>query len=159
MIGHTIARFGCIMVGQLYPMYKTFKACKKTKDEIDEETLTSLHRILFFWAVNGLVLFCEFWLDFVMSWIPMYYEAKVMLLLWLVQSNFAGSQFVYDNLVEEALTTNEVHIDESLELTKSTFKKGTSRMLAYLGQSVVSIVAQAVHKSQESMIEKLAKGG
>mmetsp|Transcript_19977 Transcript_19977/g.47580 ORF Transcript_19977/g.47580 Transcript_19977/m.47580 type:complete len:166 (+) Transcript_19977:187-684(+) len=158
MIGYTIGRLGCIVVGQLYPMYRTFKACKRTQEDIDDEKLDELHRILFFWAVNGLMAFAEWWFDFFMSWVPMYYEAKVLLLFWLVSSNFAGSQFIYDNFVEEALSTNEVHIDESLELSKAAFKKGTSRAFSFLGTSIVNIVAQALHKSQEAMVERVAKG-
>ena len=33
MIGHTIARLGCVLVGHVYPLYRTFKACRVIEEE------------------------------------------------------------------------------------------------------------------------------
>ena len=54
-----------------------------------------------------------------MSWLPFYFETKIILLLWLVHSNFAGAKFVYENFVDEVFQKHEVDIDHSLAVCKA----------------------------------------
>mmetsp|Transcript_19563 Transcript_19563/g.44077 ORF Transcript_19563/g.44077 Transcript_19563/m.44077 type:complete len:211 (-) Transcript_19563:116-748(-) len=161
MIGHTIARLGCVLVGHVYPLYRTFKACRVI-DEGDSPGRSrhareeDQNRVLFFWAVHGLFTFAEFWLDLVMFLIPLYYEAKILLILWLVHDNFAGAKFVFVNLVEEALVTHEADIDRSLEVVRAESKRGFSRLLGGAASGIATLGAMALQRSHEMMLEKLA---
>ena len=63
--------------------------------------------------------FAEFFLDFFMSWIPLFFETKILFLCWLVHSNFSGAKFVYENFVDEVFLKHEVDIDHSLAVCKA----------------------------------------
>ena len=66
-----------------------------------------------------LFTFAECFLDFFMSWLPFYFETKIILLLWLVHSNFSGAKFVYENFVDEVFHKHESDIDHSLAVCKA----------------------------------------
>ena len=80
MIGHAVARVLGILVGHLYPLYRTFKVCSIPEGEtsIDSQRLVHVRRILAFWAVHGAFTFAEYFVDFFVFWFPLYYEAKVV---------------------------------------------------------------------------------
>ena len=64
-------------------VYKTFKSFKLSDDpsELDDAQLNDLRRILSYWAVMGVFTFAEFFLDFFMSWIPFFFETKILFLV------------------------------------------------------------------------------
>ena len=73
--------------------------------------------LFFFWC--RLFTFAECFLDFFMAWLPFYFETKIILLLWLVHSNFSGAKFVYENFVDEVFHKHESDIDHSLAVCKA----------------------------------------
>ena len=79
MIGGTIARVLAILVGHLYPLYRTFKVCRipEGSTSMDGRQIVQTHRVLAFWAVHGTFTFAEYFVDFFIFWFPLYYEAKV----------------------------------------------------------------------------------
>jgi len=157
MIGHALSRLGCVLIGHVYPVYKTFKAFKLSDEpsELDEKQLRSLRRILSFWAVMGVFTFAEFFLDVLLSWIPFFYETKIIFLLWLVHSNFSGAAFVYENFIDEVFQKHEVDIDHSLALCKAQVKHRASGIAGLLANSFANCIAMALSKSQDIMIDRL----
>ena len=83
-------------------VYKTFKSFKLSDDpsELDDAQLNDLRRILSYWAVMGVFTFAEFFLDFFMSWIPFFFETKILFLVSSCLPQSAGSQDRYQNLLE-----------------------------------------------------------
>ncbi|EKX46278.1 hypothetical protein GUITHDRAFT_138376 [Guillardia theta CCMP2712] len=160
MIGSSLSRLGCILVGHLYPLYKTFKCFKncESTSEIEVEHLLDMRRILSFWAVNGIFMFSEYFLDFFIAWIPFYFESKILFLIWLVHGNFTGSQFVYDNFVEEVFHHHENDIDHGLAVSKAAFKTTASRWFAFLASQLANLFALAMQKSHETMMSRMKQG-
>ena len=109
MIGSLVSRFACILVGHLYPLYRTFKAIRRMPPHaesskafdppLEPAAISDMKRVVAFWAVHGVFTFAEFFIDFFVWIIPMYYEAKILFLVWLVHSNFSGAMFFFDMFI------------------------------------------------------------
>lgn len=85
-------------------------------------------------------------MDFFIAWIPFYFESKILFLIWLVHGNFTGSQFVYDNFVEEVFHHHENDIDHGLAVSKAAFKTTASRWFAFLASQLANLFALAMQK-------------
>jgi receptor expression-enhancing protein 1/2/3/4 len=148
MIGGTIARLLCICIGHIYPLYRTFKACHvpEGRDWMESEKIVEMKRILSYWCVWGVFTFAEYFVDFFVWWIPLYYEAKLLALLCLVCGNFSGAMFVFDNLIEEALSHHEFEIDTSLNKCKATMKQTGGRLMHSMYDGAATMAGVAMKK-------------
>jgi len=105
MIGWWGSKFLAMIVGVLYPSLESYKALKtETKDD-DIQWLA-------YWIVFALFTLVEFFLDIVLAWIPLYYEVKLVFILWLAlpqtrgalklwQDNQASIDKFYSKMVEQ----------------------------------------------------------
>jgi receptor expression-enhancing protein 1/2/3/4 len=145
MIGSLLSRLACILVGHVYPLYRTFKViqCLPQKmaknSSIEGTSVLDLKRVVAFWTVIGAFTFAEFFIDFFVFMIPMYYEAKILFLIWLIHNNFSGAVFFFDNFIDEILSKHELEIDVSLENSKKAFRRQIS---AGVG-AIADVAAQA----------------
>jgi receptor expression-enhancing protein 1/2/3/4 len=135
MIGSLFSRFLCILVGQAFPLYKTFKAVRQMPQRmsltevIEGSAVIDLRRVVAFWTVLGVFMLFEFVIDFFAFILPMYYEIKTIFLLWLVHSNFSGAVFVFDSLLFDVLSSKDLDIDQSLQKSKTVIRKQLSEGL------------------------------
>uniref|UniRef100_A0A7S0Z3J5 Receptor expression-enhancing protein n=1 Tax=Hemiselmis tepida TaxID=464990 RepID=A0A7S0Z3J5_9CRYP len=161
MIPAAVSRVICILVGHVYPLYRTFKACNVPDGaaSIDGKKLVALRRVLAFWAVHGSFTFAEYFVDWLVWWLPMYYEAKILFLLWLVYGHFEGAVWIFDNLIVEALNQHQGDIDASLERSRDAMRKGSGKLMGYLFENGASLAAEAIRKSQSMVMEGVASGG
>ncbi|XP_042399783.1 putative HVA22-like protein g [Zingiber officinale] len=109
MIGSFISRVLILALGHVYPAYKCYKTVELNKPEIEQ---------LRFW--------CQYWIlvaflsvlgafaDVFFSWLPLYYEAKlgIYLFLWYPQTN--GATIVYEKYVGPYIAEHEHEIDLTL---------------------------------------------
>ncbi len=109
-----------------------------------------MKRILSYWCVWGVFTFAEYFVDFFVWWIPLYYEAKLLALFCLVGGNFSGAMFVFDNLIEEALSHHEFEIDASLTNFKKTMKQTGGRMLHSMYDGATSMAGVAMKKVRDT---------
>jgi hypothetical protein len=98
-----------------------------------------LKRIVAFWTVFGSFSLAEFFIDFFVFIIPMYFEIKIIFLIWLVHNDFSGAMFCFDNIISELLSNHAGDIDISLEKSKTALKRQIS---AGVG-SLADVAAQA----------------
>jgi len=161
MIPAAVSRVICILVGHVYPLYRTFKACNVPDGatSIDGKKLVALRRVLAFWAVHGSFTFAEYFVDWLVWWLPLYYEAKILFLLWLVHGHFEGAVWIFDNLIVEALNQHQGDIDASLERSKDAMKRGSGKVMSYLFENGASLAAEAIRKSQSMVMEGVVNGG
>ena len=110
---------------------------------MESEKVVEMKTILSYWCVWGVFTFAEYFVDFFVWWIPLYYEAKLLALLCLVGGNFSGAMWVFENLIEEALAHHEFEIDESLVKFKGSLKQTGGKLLRgmYDGASTLAGVA------------------
>ena len=107
------------MVGNVVPAYRTFKAL-----QIDSETEPSDEpsRWLKYWVVFGIFAAVEYFIDLVGAWVPMYYELKLSLLLWLSLDKWKGASFVFGKYLEPFLLSKQEHIEENVNFAMERAK-------------------------------------
>lgn len=107
-----------------------------------------LKRIVAFWTVFGAFTLAEFFVDFFVFIIPMYFEVKIIFLLWLVHNDFSGAVFLFDNLVDEIMSKHAGDIDISLEVSKKAFKRQISAGVGSLADAAAQAGVAALKKVQ-----------
>ncbi|KAK9908394.1 hypothetical protein WJX75_007224 [Coccomyxa subellipsoidea] len=59
-------------------------------------------------------------LDLLVFWVPMYYEAKVLFVLYLWHPKTQGAVYLFNTIVQPFLVQNEAAIDQAIEEVKTT---------------------------------------
>jgi receptor expression-enhancing protein 1/2/3/4 len=98
------------IVGFLFPIYASYKALKTS----DPAQLTPW---LMYWAVFGCGLLVESWTEWILGWVPFYYMARLMVLLYLVSPQTQGARHLYETYVHRFIEDNENQIDEFIVRT------------------------------------------
>jgi receptor expression-enhancing protein 1/2/3/4 len=64
--------------------------------------------------------------DILISWLPLYYEGKIVFIIWL--SQLGGSSKIYGGIIEPWLRKNESHIDAHTETVSQHISDGVSHL-------------------------------
>merc|ERR1711935_829559 len=95
-----------MIAGFLYPSYRSFKAIhSKSQDD----------NLLMYWIIYGLSIVLEFFFGFILTMIPLYFEMKILFVVWLQLPQTQGAKYLYLKFIEPVLTTNESAIDHMLD--------------------------------------------
>ena len=81
----------CQLLGSFYPAYASYRAVLSRDAEEHKQWLC-------YWVVNSLFVVAELFSD-LLSWLPLYWEAKLALIIWL--TFYRGATVIYDNLVHK----------------------------------------------------------
>ena len=81
---------------------------------------------LTYWIVFGIFGFVEAFLSVVLYWIPFYFSAKLVFLVWCMypDARYNGALMIYSHVLKDILKKHEVHLDKALE------EINTSKILA-----------------------------
>ncbi|KFK25027.1 hypothetical protein AALP_AA8G057700 [Arabis alpina] len=94
MLGDFITRIIILLVGYAYPAYKCYKSVEKKKLEIQE-----LRYWCKYWILVSLLTVFERIGDIIVSWLPLYGEIKIGLLIYLWYPKSQGITYVYETLL------------------------------------------------------------
>lgn len=125
------------LLGFAYPAYKSCKAIDSEEKDDDTQWLT-------YWVVYASFTILEHFTDYFLAWIPFYFLAKCLFLVWcmLPMAN-NGAGVIYRRLIKPFITKNEKAIDEFIgEATALTKEAGK------LGFDAVTKAAKKVDISQ-----------
>ncbi|XP_065557283.1 receptor expression-enhancing protein 2-like isoform X2 [Artemia franciscana] len=112
MVAALLSRVIVLALGTLYPAYASYKAIR-TKD------VREYVKWMMYWVVFAFFTIIETMTDLVLSfWFPLYYECKMIIVLWLLLPATQGSSFLYRRFVHPMLTNREKDIDEFLGQAK-----------------------------------------
>lgn len=93
----------------LLPSYATFKALSRHPAS-DQE----LQRWGMYWSVVGVFLAVEYVAEWLISWLPFYWEAKTLFLLYLALPQTQGSTHIYNNYLQPFFVQNESDLDAGI---------------------------------------------
>lgn len=96
------------LIGNVYPAYATYKAVAQQQQPLQRKWVT-------YWIVYTLFSVVESLGEGVLSWLPLYFEVKLLLILWLVLPSFDGASIMYSKLIVPFFTRYEQNIDEVVE--------------------------------------------
>eukprot|EP00761_Pharyngomonas_kirbyi_P012513 gb/GECH01012540.1/.p1 GENE.gb/GECH01012540.1/~~gb/GECH01012540.1/.p1 ORF type:complete len:142 (+),score=14.71 gb/GECH01012540.1/:1-426(+) len=96
----------CNILGIVWPAYMSVKALESDKECDDRQWLT-------YWVVFSLMRTIEGVADTVLTWIPFYYEVKVLFIVFL--SHMRGAEYIFSRYIEPFLTSREEVIDSIVD--------------------------------------------
>lgn len=108
IIGSMIAAPAFALIGTVYPAYATAKA-------IGDKESEAMARWCQYWLIFSVLSLVMPVLDFLGSFLPFYYEAKLLFVLWLCVDKFKGATFICQKYLEPFLATHQGKIDEHLD--------------------------------------------
>ncbi|KAL8440141.1 hypothetical protein Efla_007540 [Eimeria flavescens] len=98
----------CDVAGFLYPAWMSFRAIETPGTEDDKLWLT-------YWVVYGAFSIVEYFVDFILFWVPFYYLLKFCFLLYLALPCFKGAESVYNIFIRPFLLEHQKPIDACVD--------------------------------------------
>jgi len=107
----------CNLIGFVYPAYCSLKALESSRKEDDTRWLT-------YWVVFAVFSVIEFFSDILLSWMPFYFLAKCIFLIWCAApSGFNGSDFIYNRIIRPFFLKHQTDIDRTMGKVTGKFEK------------------------------------
>ncbi|XP_019930461.3 receptor expression-enhancing protein 4 isoform X1 [Magallana gigas] len=120
MISVLLSRIVILVFGLLYPAYASFKA-------IRTKNVKEYVKWMMYWIVFALFSAVETFTDVLLSWLPFYYEVKILFVIWLLLPVTKGSSHLYKRFVHPHFAKREKDIDEYIDQYS---KKGYTTLLS-----------------------------
>lgn len=109
----------------VYPLYSSYKAVTTSTTSLDEMQVW-----LVYWSVFACWTLFESLFGFLWSWVPFYYELRLLFNIWLVAPQTRGATYIYTNHLHPFLQTNQEAIDRHVDQLKQSAR---GKLDAYLG--------------------------
>ncbi|KAL3702189.1 hypothetical protein R1sor_020211 [Riccia sorocarpa] len=109
MVGSLITRAVIMVLGYLYPAYECFKTVEKNRPDMEH-----LRFWCQYWMIIALVTVMERLGDALISWLPMYSEAKLFFIIYLWYPKTRGTTYIYATFVRPFVAQHEPEIDRNL---------------------------------------------
>ncbi|KAG1846837.1 TB2/DP1, HVA22 family-domain-containing protein [Suillus subluteus] len=103
MVSHLL----CAWFAFLLPSYSTYKA-------LSSPLSGELQSLSMYWAVVGAFIAIESTIGPFVSWLPFYWEARTLFLLYLSLPQLQGSTYIYKTYLEPFCSKNEAELDSSI---------------------------------------------
>jgi len=104
MVSVILSRIVVLIFGTLYPAYKSYKAVKTRNSK-------EYVKWMMYWIVFALFISVETFTDIFISWIPFYYEIKILFVIWLLSPATKGASILYRKFIHPQLMKRENEID------------------------------------------------
>ncbi|KAI0286898.1 TB2/DP1, HVA22 family-domain-containing protein [Russula aff. rugulosa BPL654] len=121
----------------LLPSYYTFKALRQRPLHGKE-----IEKWASYWIVVGAVVAFEYTAEWLLCWLPFYWEIKTLFLLFLSLPQFEGSTFLYKSYIEPYLVQNESDIDASIASARNETFQFIQTRLSTLWDLLYSLLSK-----------------
>jgi hypothetical protein len=98
------------------------------------------------WILFGLFFVVDFYLDYIFSWLPFYYECKLLVMFWLACPHYHGAAAVYTTYLQPFLEAYEPHIDLFIATSKQRVKEHIQFTKLYLLEFIQKSILLFVSK-------------
>lgn len=113
MMGSFITRGIIMLLGYVYPAYECFKVVEKNRPNLEH-----LRFWCQYWIIIAALTVFERLGEIMISWVPMYNEAKLAFIIYLWYPKTLGTSYVYFTFLRPFVVKHESEIDRQLnELT------------------------------------------
>lgn len=150
MVSAILSRLLILVCGTLYPAYASYKA-------IRTRNAKEYAKWMMYWVVFAFFLSIETFSDVFLSWMPFYYELKIVFVIWLLSPMTKGSSFLFKKFVHPQLKKREKEIDEYIAQART---KGYSAILSLGHRGLkycTNIVVKTAIKGQSTLTEQIRK--
>jgi receptor expression-enhancing protein 1/2/3/4 len=101
-------------LGFVYPAYECYKVVEKKSPHLEH-----LQFWCQYWMIIALMTVLERLGDVLISWVPMYSEAKLAFVIYLWYPKTMGTTYVYNSLLRPFVAKHELEIDQNLNELKT----------------------------------------
>lgn len=127
----------CSLLGTIYPAYASFCATESAAHDGDKQWLT-------YWVIHALLVLAEAWAGWLVSWIPFYYQVKLLVVLWLIAPQTQGAKRLYEDFMRPFLYKNAKKIDPVFRGTQAVMQLDVTNQLAKLVEQHGRTAAESV---------------
>jgi len=139
MLGDWLCRVLIQVFGFVWPAYQCYKA-------IEQKNSEAVREWCIYWFVMALFTLAERVLDTFVFWIPLYYEAKLLFVVWLWHPSFKGAGSLYNNTLQPLLSAHEAQIDRQVAdlraLASDAFSANIGKVLRWVQDKAYLAVAR-----------------
>ncbi|KAL4438055.1 hypothetical protein ABPG77_004276 [Micractinium sp. CCAP 211/92] len=151
MLGDFACRVALQLLGYLYPAYKTFKVVQLPATRSND---TLLRNWCQYWALMAVFTAVQPVADTFFFWLPLYYEAKLALAVYLWANDLAGAQHVWARWFHPLVSRYEPVVDrrlgESKALAREWLHSNSMRLLALAQAKALAWLAQVQAQAQQA---------
>jgi len=122
-----VSRVVCNLLASIYPTWASYQAVLSGKPEQHKQWLM-------YWIVYTHFAVLEIVADPLVSWLPLYWEAKAALVVWLTL--YGGATTLYNRVLTQFLQRYEGVIDARLESLQAAAQERGSEVLGQVVDSV-----------------------
>eukprot|EP01112_Ceratiomyxa_fruticulosa_P001081 TRINITY_DN1106_c0_g1_i1.p1 TRINITY_DN1106_c0_g1~~TRINITY_DN1106_c0_g1_i1.p1 ORF type:complete len:167 (+),score=27.78 TRINITY_DN1106_c0_g1_i1:54-554(+) len=142
-MGGIVSSFFCAVVGTAFPIYASFKALETPGADDDTQWLT-------YWVVYAVFSLFENIADFLVSWIPFYFEMKIIALIGLQLPGPKLASVLYKTYIRPYLQEREGRIDHQIAHI-------TENIIAQVKAALFAVVQTYTSKTDpNNVVAKLA---
>lgn len=141
----------CKVVGNLYPMYASFRA-------LEDGNADDVSTWLVYWVAFSALNLLEGVVVKVLAWLPFYHLVRLSLIVWMFLPATQGSKAIYTWVVGPTLRRNRAKIDDALARSTSDLQAslGTDKLMEALrGRAADAVGGGSI---EEFMAQELARG-
>ncbi|CAK9195684.1 unnamed protein product [Sphagnum troendelagicum] len=109
MMGSFLTRGIIMLLGYVYPAYECFKIVERKKPDLEH-----LRFWCQYWIIIAVLTVSERVGDVLVSWVPMYSEAKLAFFIYLWYPRSKGTTCVYTTFLQPFVSRHELDIDQNL---------------------------------------------
>lgn len=154
MLSLGLTYYACNLVGFVYPAYASFKALE-TKDPHDDiQWLT-------YWVVYAFFSIADMTIGEALKWVPLFYEMKLLLIVWMIVPHFRGAKVLYDKFIKPFLMKHASRFDPIFETTSKILENPATTaaisMAQLYGPEVAEQALQLATEQAASIAEDLKK--
>jgi receptor expression-enhancing protein 5/6 len=137
-----------MLVGFMYPTYKSFKALRNNGRQIQNDEEGCVRNFeddvqwLTYWVAFGFLSLVETLLGFALHWIPFYFILKLIMLVAMMHPELRIAGVFYRIVVGPLFERWEPSIDENLNKLSSVFDTATDSAAAAAKNALAQAVAQ-----------------
>lgn len=114
----------CNIIGFLYPAYCSMKALESPTKEDDTKWLT-------YWVVFAVFTIIEFFADYIVYWLPIYWLIKCLFYVWLmVPMDYNGSLFLYRRIIRPKFLQYQPNVDALISNARDSAVKIAAHALS-----------------------------
>lgn len=156
MIRYKLVQLGLYLVGYVAPAYNNYKAILR------EDAPTTKYWATY-WVIFAFFVSLEWAIDLVISWVPFYYEIKLLFVLALWHPRFQVAQYLFQHGLAPFLANYERDIDRFLQETKAKLGDAVNHHLsrqkdmvkqaaAFAGDKISQVQAKASERAQQAKV-------
>lgn len=132
MVSSMISRFLSVVLGVLYPAYGSYRSLSMSQYE-------EIKKWLVYWVVFAVFTLFEGLTDFFISWLPLYRELKLCIIIWMVAPGCDGSSLLYRHLISPVLEENEGKLLDKIVSSRDTVYHLAVRMFFSACQKIKQV--------------------